>query len=366
MLSVALRNMLAGKGRTAFSVGGVAVATLLLVFVVGLYRGWSGALAEYIEKTQADIWVVGEGADSFFTPAPLFSQTIFPIRETAGVERADAVVGRPMKLRRGDDRWDSYIIGFEAGAAGGPVRVKKGVGTPKGFEIVIDDVLARTAGLDIGDEVNVGGADFTIVGIAEGGNLVLAQLSFVAKETARALLGLDHVSAFVLVQTVEGEEDAVVARINGSVDGVAAFRSEVFTHNSQQVLRRSILPVLLVIVIMATIVGTIVVGLTVYTVVLEKEREFGILKAIGVSAPGLLRVVFEQSLVCGLAGYALGVGLAYALAGLASVTIPQVVTTFRWQDLLLVLAAAGVMSFLAGLIPMQRVIRVDALSVFKA
>ena len=62
-LSVARRNMGAGKARTAFSVAGVAVATLLLCFVVGLYRGWNEELVTYIHDTRADIWVVGKGAD---------------------------------------------------------------------------------------------------------------------------------------------------------------------------------------------------------------------------------------------------------------------------------------------------------------
>jgi ABC-type antimicrobial peptide transport system permease subunit len=85
-----------------------------------------------------------------------------------------------------------------------------------------------------------------------------------------------------------------------------------------------------------------------------------------VPAPGLLRVVFEQSLICGLLGFGVGLGLAYAVSAIAGVALPQVVTLFRWQDILLVLAAATVMSLVAGLIPMQRVLRVDALAVFKA
>ena len=47
-MSIARRNMQAGKARTAFSVAGVAVATLLLCFVVGLYRGWNDAIGAYI------------------------------------------------------------------------------------------------------------------------------------------------------------------------------------------------------------------------------------------------------------------------------------------------------------------------------
>ena len=69
---------------------------------------------------------------------------------------------------------------------------------------------------------------------------------------------------------------------------------------------------------------------------------------------------------CGGAGFVVGVALAFLTGWLAELAIPQVTTDFWISDLALVLAAAAVMSLLAGLIPMQRVIRVDAMSVFKA
>lgn len=368
-LSVARRNMLAGKARTAFSIGGVAVATLLLVFVVGLYRGWNDGLVEYIRKTDADIWVVGSGADSFFTPSIVFNTTVAYISQTEGVEKATPLIGRPLNIRlhEGDKQsWESYVIGYDPAAPGGPVRIKEGASSPGRGEIIIDDVLARTAGVGVGDTVRISRRDYTIAGISEGGNLVLAQLSFVNKEDGRLLIGLDQLSNFVLVKADPGQVDAVINRINSQFTGVNAIPSEKFADNSQAVLHRSILPILFVIVIMSVIVGTVVVGLTVYTAVVEKEREFGILKAIGVPGPGLLRVVFEQSLVSGLLGFALGLGLAFAVSAVANSILPQVVTLFRWQDILLVLAAAAGMSFVAGFIPMQRVLRVDALSVFKA
>jgi hypothetical protein len=45
--------MLAGKRRFAFSVAGVAVATLLLSFVLATYRGWNERFAAYIDDGSA-------------------------------------------------------------------------------------------------------------------------------------------------------------------------------------------------------------------------------------------------------------------------------------------------------------------------
>jgi len=365
-MSVARRNMMAGKGRTALSIAGVAIATLLLLFVLGLYRGWSDGIVRYIRETKTDVWVVGKGADSFFTPSIVFNTAVFNVSQTPGIKRTDTIIGRPMTLRHGGNGWQAYVIGFDTEGAGGPVEIAEGSGKPGDGEIVIDEVLAKTSGWNVGDDLQAGLRSLKVVGISRGGNLVLAQLAFVNKDEARTLLGVDSVVNFVLLQTAPGQTANVVASINKSANGVTAFDAATFGDNSQKVLHRSMLPILLVIVLLAVVVGTIVVGLTVYTAVVEKEREFGVLKALGVTAAGLTRVVFEQSLICGALGFALGVGLTYLVSWLAGLAIPQVVPVFRLQDMALVLLAAGLMSVVAALLPMQRVIRVDTLSVFKA
>ena len=366
-LSVGLRNLRHGLARTAFSIAGVGVATLLLCFVIALYRGWNDELVAYINETPVDVWVMGEGVDNFFTPSLLFSATLVEVNNVEGVEQVKPLVGRAMKLKQGDKGWDSYVIGFDANSAGGPVRVKEGSGQPEPGQIVVDDVLARIAGLEIGDEVQAGTRTLTVSGISEGGNLVLAQLSFVSVIEARILVGNDAVMNFALVTAAPGSDPSEVASaIEREVGSVEALEASVFARNSQRVLQRSVVPILAVIVIMAIIVGTVVVGLTVYTSVIEKEREFGILKAVGVPARELVRIVLEQSLVTGLAGFVAGVVFAWVAAQLAGAAIPQVATIFRPSDISWVLLATAVMTVVAAIVPLYRVLRVDTLSVFKA
>ena len=67
-LSIAYRNMRTGKARIAFSIAGVAVAVLLLSFILALYRGWNDGLGVYINETKADVWVAPRGSEGFFTP----------------------------------------------------------------------------------------------------------------------------------------------------------------------------------------------------------------------------------------------------------------------------------------------------------
>ncbi|MEO7117891.1 MAG: ABC transporter permease, partial [Candidatus Limnocylindrales bacterium] len=377
-----LRNMRTGKARLAFSIAGVAVATLLLAFVLALYRGWNDGLGTYIDETRADVWVAPLGSEGFFTPGFIGTSFVTLVKQQEGVSEVHTLLYRPVKLKAGGEEFDSWVVGFTAGQPGGPVRMKEGSATPGLHEIVIDDVQARLADVGLGDNVDVGGNALKVVGISEGGNVVFAQIAFVSDAEAKAQFAkaieeahLPTIPAslepganvnLILVQTPPSQAAAVAARINKNVPAVNAFVTAEFSENSRRALKQAILPILAIILVLAFLVGTLVLGLTVYTSVLEKEREFGVLKAVGTPGPGLLRVVLEQALVCCVAGYVLGVLGALVAAWLVRIAVPQFVTSFYAADLAAVFLGTVGMSVLAALVPALRVMRVDTLSVFKA
>jgi putative ABC transport system permease protein len=229
----------------------------------------------------------------------------------------------------------------------------------------VDDVLARTAGIGLDDEVLVGDRPMTVSGISSGGNQVIYQLSFVSKDDARAILGLPGIVNFGLVTTEEGREQEVIDNIK-TLSDVTAFEGQEFARSSRKLLQRSMLPILSVMLGLVFIVGAVVVGLTIYTATIEKEREFGVMKALGAPNRRLIAVVVEQSLVCCIVGFIIGEIAVLAASRLAERLVPQFVTLIRWQDALIVLVAAAIMSVIAAYLPLQRVLRVDPLRVFKA
>jgi putative ABC transport system permease protein len=204
------------------------------------------------------------------------------------------------------------------------------------------------------------------VGISTGGNLVINQLAFVTKEDARTLVGLSGFSNSVLIQTEPGQAEAVIERINADVPGVTAFSSDEFASNTREVIQRSILPILGVVLGLVFIVGSVVVGLTIYTATVEKEREYGVMKALGTPNKFLLLAVVEQSLICGLLGFIIGQFGVIAASRFAERLVPQFVTLIRVQDMLIVLVSVAIMCLVASYLPVQRVMRVDPMRVFKA
>lgn len=381
-ISVAWRNTRSAKTRVMFSAAGVAVATLLLTFVLATYRGWNDGLGTYIDQTQADVWVAPLGSEGFFTPAIVSRSFISSVQELPGVSEVHTLLYRPAKLRFDGQGFDTWVVGVPDGGPGGPVRMKEGNAKPTLGEIVLDDVQARLAGIEIGDQVDLAGSMLKVVGISKGGNVVFAQIAFISEAEARAEFrkavedaalpsippGLDPEKSInlMLVKTAPGRAADVAAAVNKNVPGVNAFVTKDFADNSKRALKQAILPILVVILALAFLVGTLVLGLTVYTSVLEKEREFGVLKAVGTPRLAILRVVLEQALVCSVLGFAAGLAVTFVAARIVAFAVPQFITSFYVADLVLVFGASIAMTVFASLVPALKVIRSDALTVFKA
>ena len=375
MFRIAWKNLIAGKIRFAFSVGGVAASVLLISFILGLYRGWDEAFGEYLDSVQADVWVSRIGNESFFAPSVVPSTTVVRIAEVDGVESISQLLTGRLKLHLQDDGFEALILGIPTkgsleapqGGVGGPVRIEKGRDVEREGEIVIDKVLARQAGIDVGDEVVAGLRRLKTVGISSGGNVIVGQLCFVTLAEARTIIGYEGFYNFLLLKTDPGHgSEAVAARITSDVPGVNAFAGEEFVSASQEVLSRNMRPVMAVILVLAFLVGTIVVALTVYTAVLEKEKEFGVMKALGTPGRSLFAVVLQQSIACCLVGFVIGEILTVIAASAAERSVPQFVTLIRWEDVVAVFFAAALMSVVAALVPTSRLVRVDPLTVFKA
>jgi putative ABC transport system permease protein len=147
--------------------------------------------------------------------------------------------------------------------------------------------------------------------------------------------------------------------------GVKMITGEAFAQETRKRILSNILPILIVVLIVAFVVGLAVAGLTIYTATVEKSREYGILKAEGFTNPYLYRVVFEQSMVTGVLGFLLGAGVTVLLAPFAQDTVPQFVVWVRWQDILGIAGATLLMALIAAYIPVRRLTHIDPVTVFK-
>src|SRR5258708_35174867 len=64
---------------------------------------------------------------------------------------------------------------------------------------------------------------------------------------------------------------------------------------------------------LAVCIGLLVIFLTMYTTVVERTRDIGVLKSLGATSPFIVRAILTESVALCFGGIAAGVGLSYAL-----------------------------------------------------
>src|SRR5439155_8747997 len=162
------------------------------------------------------------------------------------------------------------------------------------------------------------------------------------------------------------QRDVVANRVELAAPGVHMVTGQDFAGETRDRILSNILPILIVVLIVAFVVGLAVAGLTIYTATVEKAREYGILKAVGFANSFLYRTVLEQSLVTGFLGFAIGVGLTLIVGPFASGLVPQFVLFTRWQDVAFMAGVTLLMSCIAAYIPVRRLAAIEPVAVFKA
>ena len=118
-------------------------------------------------------------------------------------------------------------------------------------------------------------------------------------------------------------------------------------------------------VLLGFLVGCAIAGQTFYLFTVENLKQFGTLKAMGLSNRRLIGMILVQGFVVGGIGYGLGVGLATVYGIFSQRAMPLLAFFLPWQVLLVTAAAMIVIVLLASLLSIRRVLVVEPATVFQ-
>jgi putative ABC transport system permease protein len=368
LILLAVRNLLTERTRFGFSAAGIGFAVFLITILLGLYQGWNNKVGGFVEKIDADALVARTGTTDFINAASILPSDLRgQLEDDEAVADVHEVIVRPMMFFNGDSEVGAHLVGYdvESGVAG-PVKITKGRGEPRGAEIVVDEVLARTEGVDIGDRLRSGDTEVEVIGFSSGGNFVFTQAAFMDFDAARELLGMDGLTTFFLVIANEGADiPAWQADTESSLSGVTTFTLDEFASATRERILGDVIPIIGLIVGLAFIVGIAITSLTIFTATIEKTREFGVMKAIGFNNLDLYRLVLSQSMLIGAIGFLFGVVLTLVLSRFIDRVVPQFTVLVRPIDVGFVLIATLVMAAGAAIIPARKVGGIDPAVVFR-
>lgn len=369
MTNIAWKNLAGERTRFAISVAGVAFAVVLVVILRGLYAGIIEEATKYVRTSGADLWVAQAGTPADF----LQSRSMLPVTDRAliqrvpGVQTVSPLLSRPVGLRLNGRDTDLFLLGVAPGSTvGWPTGVRRSDTPVQPGEIVIDRVFAKNFDVEVGDTLPIGPNGLRVGAIVSGGNAFAFQFAWANLADVAALSGAEDVTSYYLVRTSGDDPAAVGRRIVDDVPGTQVFAGTELADRNADNLREGFLPILWVLVIVAFVVGTAIIGLIIYTATLEKSKEYGVLKAIGFSNRRLYKVVFQQSLLAASAGFVVGSVLALLLGPAVERLVPLFVTDIGWGDIAFAGIGAIVMAIVASFIPARPMARLDPAEVFRA
>jgi putative ABC transport system permease protein len=367
MTYLAFRNLFQQKFRLALSVGGVALAMMLIVLLNGFLAGIYVQITAYLDHTPADLVVAQDGVTNLLSATSLLPLNAADLaRGVPGIERTIPIISQFIIMDIHNEKVVAYLIGYDPKEGGGPWALKAGRPPLDDNEVVLDWVMAETHNFGLGDTIEILDEDFTVVGLSNATNSWMASFLFMRKQAAERILLAPATTNFLLLTLTPNADPAETKmRLQRRLRNVEIVSAETMKQNDLKLLVRVFAIPLQMMVTIAFAVGTAILGMVIYTATVERVREYGVLKAVGVKNRQLYWLVSVQGLVTALLGVILGVGLAWLAAeGVMNIS-PKFLVVLRLGDILPAALTGIVMGLLAAWLPARHVGRLDPAQVFR-
>src|SRR5512143_4199848 len=364
-MSLAFRNLFQNKLRLSLSVGGVALAVMLILLLNGFLAGMNLQITAYLDHTPGSIVVAQDGVRNLLGATSLLPSDMDSVVKTRGAAQVVPILSQFVILDLHDKKVPVYLVGYEPKIGGGPWQLAAGREPRNDKEAIFDRVLAQRHNLMLGDLVEILDRDFTIVGLSDGTASWMTSFVFVRETALEVLLRAPGATSFLLVTPSDRVgADELRRRLSDLSSIEVTPKSDVIANDLN--LYGSVFsgPIRLMVAI-AFLVGTLVVGLVIYTATIERQREYGVLKAIGARNRLLYRTVTTQALIASSVGSIIGVGLALGLAQLIMTFLPQFSIVFESSAVVQSLLAGVVMALFAAWFPARLIARLAPAEVFR-
>lgn len=340
--------------RTLLSAVAIGVQVTMILTLVGVSQGVLGDIAARSRGTGADVLVrppgssvlafsgnMPQGIVGFLRKQPHVALATGTLVQTIG--NFDSITGINL------DEFNSMSGGLRY-LAGGPFKGPD--------EIIVDNVFAGSRNLKPGDTIDLG-LTWRIAGIVESGKLshIFAPLDSLQEKYSAP----DKVSAIYVKLDTPANTDMAVKQLNEKLVDYKVFSVEGFvsliTVDSIPILKRFTN----VVVALAVVVGFLVVFLSMYTAVLERTREIGILKALGASPGYIMSILMRETLMLAFAGAIAGILMSYGTQWIMKVFVPTMpmLIVHTWWPWAALIALTG--SLIGALYPGLKASRQDAI-----
>ena len=317
MNKLVLGNLVHRPIRVAISVLAVAIEVIMILSISGVFIGQVSGSRANSTGIGADLFVQPPNS-SFLTAvggAPVSAKIADVLRKLPHVAVVSPVISQMSTMGSVETIWG---IDYDSYNALRPFKLLAGTPFQGPNDVIIDDYAARRdQGYHVGDTIQIFNHPFRICGIVEHGK---GGRKFIPIRTLGALNGAENnASLFYLKSDNPANEQLIRDEIH-AVPGLSQYQVRTLDEVLSQ-MTPDRLPgfniALRVVISIAFIVGFLVIFQSMYTAVLERTREIGILKSLGASKLYIVNVVLRETALFSIAGIIVGLALTFVIkAGL--------------------------------------------------
>ncbi len=249
------------------------------------------------------------------------------------------------------DEFNKISGGFKY-LSGGPFR--------KPDDIIVDDFYANQNKLAVGSTVRLLNRDWHVSGIVEPGKL--ARIVVQRHELQDLVGATGKLSQIFIKLDNPANTDQVIAALKKQLPDYPMYSIEELTSLYSVSNVPGLSAFIGVIIGLSIVVGFLVVFLSMYTAVLERTREVGILKALGASPGYVLDIIFRETVLLAVAGSVIGILLTYGSRWAIMTLVPSSLTQKivpEWWPIAGAISVVG--ALLGSMYPAWKAARQDAI-----
>jgi putative ABC transport system permease protein len=305
-----LRNLLHRPLRTLIGAMGIAVEVALVVLIVGLTSGLLSETAKRIEGIGADIMLQPPNASFLLTfgtaPMPVkigdklaelkYVQSVAPVLFQFNTSGVEIVYGIDPESFRAVSGGFVFLQGHDLE---GP------------DDILVDDIAAKVKKIQAGEMYRIFEHDWHVAGIVEHGK---GSRIFVPLTTLQGLVGArDKASVFFLKCSRPEHTEDVMEKMHHDFSGytVRPLKDLLSMYSSTNI--PGLQSFINAMILLAITIGLLVIFLTMYTTVIERTKDIGVLKSLGANHWFVIRALLSESAALCLLGIGAGIGLSYVV-----------------------------------------------------
>ena len=332
----------------------------MVLVIVGLADGSLNEYADRITNVGADIMFMGPDSSPFLVlnTGVMSGRLAKKLGEVDGVRVVAPVLHWRVMSIKGTKKLVT-IFGVDLDTynqIGNGVQIVDGTGFQKPNDLIIDTVLSSADQLALGDRLPMMGREFEVAGICKAGAGVRIYMDLATLQEGTGQAG--KVSLFMIRVNEGADIGEVAAALEKEFEGYKVTAMQGFVeelHDNALGLKQFVR----VLSFLAVLISFMVILLAMYTTIIERTREIGVLKALGAGKVYIIRLVITESFLICLIGVLVGYGLSL-LGRFTILTLFPTLTVSLVPSQFVTAALLGIFGGLLGaLYPAYRAAKLD-------